>query len=93
MIRKKYSADFKAKVALEATKGLKTTSEIASEYGVHGNQIAKWKKQLISNMSDIFSGKSEKREQNTEQALGELYKEIGKLKVENDFLKKTVYQI
>ena len=53
--RKRYSAEIKAKVALEAIKGQKTTNEIASEYGVHPSQIAQWKKQVLDELPEVFS--------------------------------------
>jgi transposase-like protein len=87
-IRKRYSAAFKAKVALEAVKKEKTTAQLASEYGVHPNQIANWRKQLLKELPAIFSDKRKKKDQDTEALQSELYKQIGQLKVELDWLKK-----
>ena len=86
--RKKYSASEKAKIALEAIKGEMTLAQISSTYGVHATQIKTWKKQLLAHLPDAFSdkGKQEKRVHNEE--LAALYEQIGRLKVENDFLKK-----
>ena len=64
--RKRYSAALKAKVALEAIKGQRTVSEIASEYGIHPNLITKWKKQVIEGSPDIFSDKKERKGRETE---------------------------
>ena len=86
--RKSYSAAFKAKVALEAIRGERTIAEIASETGVHPNQISKWKKQALEELPDLFSDGRRKREQNSEELESELYKQIGQLKVELDWLKK-----
>lgn len=86
--RKKYSADFKARVALEALKGYKTVTELASTYGVHPNQIAKWKKHLQSELPQIFSARRDKREHDHEALQAQLYQQIGQLKVELDWLKK-----
>lgn len=86
--RKRYSATFKAKVALEAIKGQRTVSEIASEYGVHPNLIAKWKRQVLEELPGIFSGKKEKVERAGQELESELYRQIGQLKVELDWVKK-----
>jgi len=86
--RKRYSASLKAKVALEAIKGQRTVSEIASEYGVHPNLITKWKKQVIEESPGIFSDKKERVEKQSQELESELYRQIGQLKVELDWLKK-----
>jgi transposase-like protein len=88
--RKRYSAELKARVALEAIKGQKTTNEIASEYGVHPTQIAQWKKQALEELPQIFSSRREKAEQAEEELKAALYQQIGQLKVELDWLKKKV---
>jgi transposase-like protein len=86
--RKRYSASLKAKVALEAIKGQRTVSEIASEYGVHPNLITKWKKQVIEESPGIFSDKKERVDKQSQELESELYRQIGQLKVELDWLKK-----
>jgi transposase len=87
-IRKRYDGAFKAKIALLAIRGEQTTAEIASAYSVHPNQITMWKKQALEAMPDIFSEKHKKREQDREEVESELYRQIGQLKVELDWLKK-----
>ena len=87
-IRKKYDAALKAKVALEAVKAEMTVREISSEYGVHPNQIMKWKQQLLEQLPLIFSNKRVKVEQEKEELKAELYRQIGQLKVELEWLKK-----
>src|SRR5437870_2505771 len=86
--RKQYSAEFKARVALEALKGLKTVNELASTYGVHPTQIAHWKHRLHKEMPEIFSARRAKREQDQEALQAQLYQQIGQRKVELDWLKK-----
>ena len=88
--RRHYDSRLKAQVALEAIKNQRTISEIASDYGVHPNQISKWKKKLLDEVPEIFSSKREKRQQDNEALQDELYKQIGQLKVELDWLKKKV---
>jgi putative transposase len=86
--RKQYSAEFKARVALDALKGLKTVNELASMYGVHPTQIAHWKHRLQKEMPDIFSARRDKRERDQEAQQAHLYQQIGQLKVELDWVKK-----
>ena len=91
-IRKSYSSAFKAKVALEAIKKEKTISQLSSEYGVHANQINQWRKRLLEELPEIFSKKRQKEEKDTEDLQDELYRQIGQLKVELDWLKKKSKQ-
>ena len=86
--RKRYSAEFKARVALDAVKGLKTVNELASTYGVHPTQITHWKHQLQKEVPDIFSARRDKRQHDQEAFQAQLYQQIGQLKVELDWLKK-----
>lgn len=88
MQRKKYSAQFKAKVAIEAVKGEKTINDIAGEYGVHPTQIQQWKKQLLEELPNIFSKKRANKAKENEELTAQLYQQIGQLKVELDWVKK-----
>lgn len=88
--RKSFSKEFKAKVAMEALKGELTMAQIASKYGVHSNQVQQWKKALKENMGDIFTQNKKKQEKQQKQVIEDLYKSIGKLQVENDWLKKKL---
>src|SRR5216684_7597994 len=83
--RQQYSAEFKARVALEALKGLKTVNELASTYGVHPTQIAHWKHRLHKEMPEIFSARRAKQEHDQEAFQAQLYQQIGQLKVELDW--------
>jgi len=87
--RKLYPKEFKARVALEALKESKTIAELSSEYEIHSNMIAKWKKQLQENISDIFIRKND-QEPDAQQQIENLYKEIGRIQVENSWLKKKL---
>jgi putative transposase len=87
-MRKNHDGAFKAKVALEAIKGEKTMTQLASEFGVHVNQIGQWKKHLLEELPSLFSDKRKKVEKENEELESELYKQIGQLKVELDWLKK-----
>jgi len=87
-MRKSYTAKFKAKVAIEAIKGAETLSELSARYEVHPVQISSWKKLALQNLPDAFSRKNAKRKESNDALLEELYKQIGQLKVENDWLKK-----
>ena len=89
MKRRSYSKEFKARVALEAIKGQKTVSEIASEYGVHPNQISTWKKRLNSGASDLFSRGKDRESERLEHERDRLYQKVGQLQVEVDWLKKV----
>lgn len=86
--RRRFSADFKAKVALEAIKNQKTVAELASEYQLHANQITDWKKQLLASLPEVFGRRREQDAAEQEQLTEQLYQEIGRLKVELDWLKK-----
>ena len=88
--RRKFSREFKAGVALEAVRGDSTINQIASEYKIHPNQVSKWKAQLLENLPDIFAVGQQKSSQNAqfEKERDELYRQIGQLKVEMDWLKK-----
>jgi putative transposase len=89
--RKRHSKGFKAKVALEAVKGLKTSSELASHYQVHPAQIRQRKKQLLPGFPDLFAYKSNRQKIVSEEELtSPLYEEIGRLKMELNWLKKKV---
>ncbi len=87
--RRRFSKEFKAQVAIEALKEQKTLAQLSIEYGVHPNQISLWKKELMKNVPGIFdAGHSKIDPLVVEDIKAPLYEEIGRLKIENDFLKK-----
>lgn len=86
--RIQYPKEFKARVALEALKEVKTIAELSAEHEVHSTMISKWKKQLHDNIADIFIRKNE-QEPDAKQQIEDLYKEIGRIQVENSWLKKS----
>jgi transposase-like protein len=90
--RKQYSAQFKFKIALEATRCLKTISQISSEQGVHPNQVSAWKKQLLEEGPTVFANQLAQKERAQATREAELYEQIGRLKMEMEWLKKKAAQ-
>jgi putative transposase len=88
--RRQHSDQFKFKVALEASKGIKTLNELASEYEVHPNQISSWKKQLLTEGASVFSRNGGRQQQEQTAREAELYEQIGRLKMELEWLKKKL---
>jgi transposase-like protein len=87
--RRNFDPNFRARVALEAIKGTKTLSEISAEYKIHPNMIVKWKKELVAKLPTIFQKQDNSELAEAQEKNDELYKEIGKLKMEVDYLKKN----
>jgi putative transposase len=88
--RKQYSAEFKFQTALEAAKAVKTINQLASDQGVHPNQISQWKQQLLSEGNTLFGDKRKRQAQEQASRETELYEQIGRLKMELEWLKKKV---
>ena len=88
--RRLFDGSFKAKVALDAVRGMKTVSELASQHKVHPTQIALWKKQLVEGAAGVFELPSAKKSTSDEPSAAELYEQIGRLKIELDWVKKKV---
>jgi transposase len=87
--RRKYSAELKAKVALEALRGEQTVAELSARYNVHANLITNWKKQAREGLVDVFNGGGQRRDAQHEAEIKELHAKIGELTVEKDFLSKA----
>jgi len=89
-MRKQYDPAFKVKVALEAVKGERTMAQLFSDFKVHSNLIGKWKKQLLQELPSLFSSPRGNRSgEDSSELVAELYRQIGQLKVELDWLKKN----
>lgn len=86
--RKTFSAAFKAKVGLQAVRGVKTTNEIAQDHGVHPVQVGQWKKAILEDASQLFEGRRGRKKAGESGDEERLYSEIGRLKMELDWLKK-----
>lgn len=87
--RRQHSPEFKFRVALEAAKGLKTTAQLAQEYNIHPNQISNWKRDLLEHGTELFVRGNGQKEQEQTQRENELYEQIGRLKMELEWLKKS----
>ena len=87
--RKRYSAEFKAKVAMEALRGELTTAQLATKHGVHQTVLGDWKRQAVEGLVTVFSGRAEAKEGMREEDVEKLHAKIGQLVVERDFLAKA----
>ena len=88
-MRRKHTPSFKAKVAMEAIKEQTTSAELASQYQVHPGQIRNWKAAATKGLIDLFSDKRRSKDQDKEKLIEELYRQIGQMKVDLDWLKKS----
>ena len=89
-MRKKFSNEFKARIALAALKGDKTIAELSSQFEVHASQITAWKKAAQEGLASVFSGSKSTQEPEKDKQIDELYKTVGRLKLENDWIKKKL---
>lgn len=89
-MRKTFSQKFKAKVALEAIKGEKTIAELSSEYQVHPTQITAWRKQLKESAAEVFGKEDRKKQKEQQELVDRLYKSVGQLQVENEWMRKNL---
>ena len=92
--RRRFSPTFKAKVALEAIKEIKTVKQLSSQYELSGSQVVKWKSQLLAGLPQLFESRSNKEKKNKEESaqVARLFEEIGRLKMERDYLEKKMEQ-
>lgn len=90
--RKRYDSAYKSKVALAAMRGDKTISELAAQYAVHGNLVSQWKRKLLANIELVFTEADDGQREDREALLDDLYQQIGRLKVELEWLKKKAAQ-
>ncbi len=88
--RRQFSNKFKAKVAVEAIKGIKTLAELSTDYKIHPNQISAWKKQLLTNAPELFSSGKKRQPKSEEEITAPLYEEIGRLKMDMKWLEKKL---
>jgi transposase len=91
--RRQFTASFKARVAMDAAKGDATLAELASRHGVYPNQVSAWKKQLLEGVSELFEDGRRRSASDESAEASALYEQIGRLKVELDWLKKTSARI
>jgi len=91
--RRTFGPAFKAKVALAAVRGDKTTAELASKFEVHTNQVSAWKKQLLDGATELFADGRSRRGEETSASEEELFEQIGRLKMELEWLKKKAAQL
>ena len=87
--RRRFSAEFKAKVAVEAIRGEQSVAELATRHGIHPNLITNWKRQAVDKMASVFDGKAAERDQGRDAELKDLHAKIGQLVIERDFLAKA----
>ncbi len=90
--RRNFSAAYKAKVALAAARGDRTTAELASKFGVHSSQITAWKKQLLEGVPELFADRRRRQDESSVDE-EEFYEQIGRLKMEVEWLKKKSVQL
>jgi transposase-like protein len=91
--RRKHTSEFKARVALEAIKGLKTMSEIAAEYEIHPVMVGNWKKEMLEHLPEIFENKNARKDKDNDREKEQLHGKVGQLTMEVDFLEKKCRQL
>lgn len=88
MGRRMYSADFKAKVALEAIREMRTVAELSSEYGVHPTMVVRWKREALEQLPNVFSRRTDGNNKEKDNLIESLYRQVGQLTMELEWIKK-----
>lgn len=91
--RRKFSNEFKTKVAIEALKERQTISELAKKFELHPNQISRWKQQFLDNASSVFETEKKSKTAEKQVDTDKLYRKIGQLEMDNEFLKKSINRL
>lgn len=91
--RRKHTSEFKARVAIEAIRGVKTISEIAAEFEIHPVMVGNWKKDMLEHLPELFENKNAKKEKDTEKETEQLHRKVGQLTMEVEFLEKKCKQL
>ena len=91
--RRKHTAEFKARVAIESIQGLKTVNEIAKEYEVHPVMVGTWKKEMLERLPELFQAQNANKKQTADKEKEELHRKVGQLTMEVDFLEKKCKQL
>ena len=91
--RRKHTAEFKARVAIEAIRGVKTISEIAADFEIHPVMVGNWKKEMLEHLPELFANKNAKNEQSIEKETAQLHRKVGQLTMEVEFLEKKCKQL
>ena len=91
--RRKHTSEFKARVALEAIRGLKTINEIAAEFEIHPVMVGNWKKEMLDNLPGLFELKDTKKEKERDKETEQLHRKVGQLTMEVEFLEKKCKQL
>ena len=91
--RRKHSAEFKARVSIEAIRGIKTMSEIAAEFEIHPVMVSNWKKEMLEHLPEIFENKNARKDKDSDREKEQLHSKVGQLTMEVDFLEKKYHQL
>lgn len=91
--RRKHTAEFKARVAIEAIRGIKTMSEIAAEFEIHPVMVSNWKKEMLEHLPELFENKNARKDKDSDHEKEQLHSKVGQLTMEVDFLEKKCRQL